>query len=76
MTTIKKDLGLPIRIGSKTLVEVSTEPLNPTFEAGTGYFKIIIGDKKIHCYAEPGALEALEEGKKVRIPKRVIVQKK
>lgn len=65
-----------MRIGSKTLVTINSEPFSRDFEAGTGYFKIIIDGKTIDCYTEPGVLDALNSGKKVRIPKYSSTQKK
>lgn len=66
---IKTQTNVAIRIGSKTLVTINSEPFSRDFEAGTGHFKIMVDGKTINCYTEPGALDALNSGKKVRIPK-------
>lgn len=66
---IKTQTNVSIRVGSKTLVTINSEPFTRDFEAGTGHFKIMIEGKTINCYTEPGALDSLNSGKKVRIPK-------
>lgn len=75
MDKIKTSIGQAIRVGSKTLVEIQLQPFNKEFDAGTGHFRIIVGDKVIDCYAQPGVIDNLEKGKEVRIPKRFVTPK-
>jgi len=66
---MKTTLGTGFRIGSKTLVELLEEQRTETFEVGTAYFEVKVGNKTIKCFADKGALDDMISGERIYAPK-------